>query len=464
MDRCTRRSFLRRAGQTAVALGAAAFAGDGKRRRIEDSDGLRNMVWDAENILAETDSGNATVAGYTCAPRLYGELVSQRRSGATSFHHYDALGSTDRLTDASQATLVSYLYRAFGQQTVVSGSSANRFTWVGRLGYYRQGDSDSYWLRAHTYQPGSGRFLSYDPRRDEPNRYHYVHNRPVLLADPSGLDARVPLRPAAAQVHCSALRARSGGAGLSPRAGATVRPVALEAASGARVTASAGVPPWPCSPALASACCPIGTDDVTRGSCGLCWPSQPLLFDGCSEVTMAEGATNCLGRFRIRQPWEQSHIEYSVIRAGRHIRYCKSANHFCLYQTPPGGRGSDPGGPSTPLDRCLPNVYAITYCCDDCGKCLGKTFYCRSEFMKYPPCVQNCYRRHEGTHVTQCNSDRYGYGAGKSDAEKQESEREAYCVQLVCLATIYPQAFQGRYTGDNAWPSECGPAPSGVLL
>jgi hypothetical protein len=57
---------------------------------------------------------------------------------------WDANGSTDRLTDSAQSALVSYLYRAFGEQSVLSGSATNPFTWVGRLGYYRQVDtSDS---------------------------------------------------------------------------------------------------------------------------------------------------------------------------------------------------------------------------------------------------------------------------------------------------------------------------------
>ena len=56
--------------------------GEGKRRRLEDAAGLRNLLWDLENILVETDSGQATVARYTLAPQLYGELLSQRRSRA----------------------------------------------------------------------------------------------------------------------------------------------------------------------------------------------------------------------------------------------------------------------------------------------------------------------------------------------------------------------------------------------
>jgi RHS repeat-associated protein len=165
------------------------YDGDGKRRRIQDSDGLRNTVWDGENILVETDSGNSTLARYTLAPEVYGSLVSQRRSGATSFHHYDALGSTDRVTDSGQNTLVSYLYRAFGEQAVLSGSSASRFTWVGRLGYYRQADTSDYWVRARIEEPTGGRWRSRDRASLllGTHRYVYAHGRPMNAVDPTGL-------------------------------------------------------------------------------------------------------------------------------------------------------------------------------------------------------------------------------------------------------------------------------------
>jgi len=49
----------------------------------EDTARLRELVSDGENLLAETDSGGSTLARDTLGPELYGELVSQRRSGAT---------------------------------------------------------------------------------------------------------------------------------------------------------------------------------------------------------------------------------------------------------------------------------------------------------------------------------------------------------------------------------------------
>ncbi len=149
----------------------------------------RSFIWDGENVRDEISAADTLLAVYTLAPRGYGDVIAMRRNNATSFHHYDALGSTERLTDSSENALASYLYRAFGEQSVLSGSSANPFTWVGRLGYYRQGDTGNYWLRARVHQPGIGRFLSLDPLRQEVNRYLYAKNRPLVLVDASGREA-----------------------------------------------------------------------------------------------------------------------------------------------------------------------------------------------------------------------------------------------------------------------------------
>ena len=167
--------------------------GDGKRRTIEDSDRLRNIIWDLHNILGEIDDAGNAVVQYTQAPEGYGELISQRRAGATSFHHFDALGSTHKLTDVNGATVIEYLYRAFGQQVVLSGTSPNRFTWVGRLGYYRQPDPDDYWVRARITKPRPGRWLARDPLCQSDRElvargcYTYSRNKPTVEVDPSGL-------------------------------------------------------------------------------------------------------------------------------------------------------------------------------------------------------------------------------------------------------------------------------------
>jgi len=101
-------------------------------------------------------------------------------------YHYDALGSTDRVTGGDEGVMNQYLYRAFGEQMdVITEGISNRFTWVGRLGYYREPDLDTYWLRARVYEPQRGRFVSRDPVR-EVNLYRWPGNSPVVVADPGG--------------------------------------------------------------------------------------------------------------------------------------------------------------------------------------------------------------------------------------------------------------------------------------
>ena len=90
-----------------------------------------------------------TLRDYTLNPQQYGELIAQGAGENSYFHHYDALGSTGSLTDADESVVNQYLYRAFGQQTnLIEEGITNRFTWVGKLGYYRQPDLSNYWLRA----------------------------------------------------------------------------------------------------------------------------------------------------------------------------------------------------------------------------------------------------------------------------------------------------------------------------
>jgi RHS repeat-associated protein len=161
----------------------ATYDGDGKRRSYADSAGPRGFLWDGENIARETDGAGAAVAAYSYTPSVYGALLSQRRGGATSFHHYDALGSTMQLTDASQAATDSYLYRAFGEKSVLSGSSPNPFTWVGRLGYYWQPDTSDYWVRARVYGPARGRWVSRDEAPWLTSRLMYTPNSPFPPVD-----------------------------------------------------------------------------------------------------------------------------------------------------------------------------------------------------------------------------------------------------------------------------------------
>jgi RHS repeat-associated protein len=124
---------------------------------------MSKFLWDLENILLETDASDITQVVYSLAPELFGNLVSQYRGGATNFFHFDALGSTDRLTSADGSVTDNYFYEAFGNLRSSSGASVNPFKYVGKRGYYFDGDVAGHYVRARHYDPALGRFRSPDP-------------------------------------------------------------------------------------------------------------------------------------------------------------------------------------------------------------------------------------------------------------------------------------------------------------
>ena len=90
------------------------YNGDGQRVQKQDSTGTTRHVWDGQNILLETDGSNIIQVVYTLEPAVYGNLISQRRSGTTSFYLFDGLGSTTQLANSTGSVTDSYLYDSFG--------------------------------------------------------------------------------------------------------------------------------------------------------------------------------------------------------------------------------------------------------------------------------------------------------------------------------------------------------------
>lgn len=109
-----------------------------------------------------------------------------------SYYHTDAIGSVRVITNASGQTLQSYDYKAFGEESVVSGTESNnrRFT-----AQERDLETELDYFGARYYESPGGRFRSVDPLMDveaaltDPqqwNRYAYVRNNPLNFVDPSG--------------------------------------------------------------------------------------------------------------------------------------------------------------------------------------------------------------------------------------------------------------------------------------
>ena len=195
---------------TQVALPSAivdtfTYNGDGQRVQKIDSTGTTKHVWDGQNILLETDGSNIIQVVYTLQPMLYGNLISQWRSGIGSFYLFDGLGSTTQLANSTGSVTDSYLYDSFGNILLASGSTANRFAYAGRMGYYYEEDLADYHVRARYYAPGIGEFLSRDPIQllmANCGPYTYARSSPSALVDPSGLLAVVPAPPFVVFTFC----------------------------------------------------------------------------------------------------------------------------------------------------------------------------------------------------------------------------------------------------------------------
>ena len=184
--------FENRLTQVALPSGSPntfTYNGDGQRVQKQDSTGTTKHVWDGQNILLETDGSNIIQVVYTLQPEVYGNLISQRRSGTTSFYLFDGLGSTRQLVGSTGSVTDSYLYDSFGNALLTSGTTVNPFQYVGQVGYYRGPDLVQCYLRARYYDPTSGRFISQDPlaERGHLTTYGYCGNDPASLIDPSGL-------------------------------------------------------------------------------------------------------------------------------------------------------------------------------------------------------------------------------------------------------------------------------------
>jgi RHS repeat-associated protein len=190
------------------AITTSTYCFNGLRCAKEDSQGMLKYIWDFQNYLGEAHADNAIQVVYTNEPQTYGNLISQWRKTPTiwipRYHHFDALGSTRVLTDASAATTDTFVCDSWGNEVAVSGSTVNPFQWVGQVGYYYDSGLMTYYVRARVYDPVTGRWTSQDPlffpmfkvtgflnsqpisREGESNLYGYIRSRPIQLVDPSG--------------------------------------------------------------------------------------------------------------------------------------------------------------------------------------------------------------------------------------------------------------------------------------
>jgi len=149
---------------------------------------VTNYIWDDDNLLAEADGSNVVQTVYTNEPEQYGNLVSSRISGTTSYHHFDALGSTRQLTNAAGTVTDTVIYDAWGNVVSRTGATEIHVLWFGEIGCYLDVELGQVYVRARIYSPAIGRWTSLDPFPfiDGLNLYLLVANGVIQQQDPSG--------------------------------------------------------------------------------------------------------------------------------------------------------------------------------------------------------------------------------------------------------------------------------------
>ena len=166
-----------------------AYCGEGIRRTVSNSDGLRRFIRDGQNILLEADGNGATMRRYTHMGESWGALLLLREGSASRYYGFDGSANTRVLTDGSGAVSDVYLYSAFGKELEVSGNSANPLRFGGEVGYYRD-DIERVYVRARHLDVGAGRWMSRDPIGFVSGNFNvcnYMGNKAVNFIDPSGL-------------------------------------------------------------------------------------------------------------------------------------------------------------------------------------------------------------------------------------------------------------------------------------
>jgi len=169
-----------------------SYDADGKRTSKADSEGYTQFIYQGPNMLAlmqERDSSENTVVQYTSGLGLENmrrDSGGGMASGDSSFFHYDALGSTQELTDENETVTDTYRYNAWGKILVRTGTTTNPHTYLGKWRYYFMSGTALLLVGLRQYCGGLGRFLSLDPARDATNWYTYALNRATSYIDPWG--------------------------------------------------------------------------------------------------------------------------------------------------------------------------------------------------------------------------------------------------------------------------------------
>jgi RHS repeat-associated protein len=118
-----------------------------------------------------------------------GGLLGLKRGAAAYSYLYDGRGNVTGVTDASQATVASYVYDPFGVPLAKSGSLEQPYRFSTKPYDEKAG---LYYYGYRFYHPSTGRWMTRDPLEEDGglNIYQFANNNSLAYVDPTG---KIPL-------------------------------------------------------------------------------------------------------------------------------------------------------------------------------------------------------------------------------------------------------------------------------
>ena len=147
---------------------------------------------DKDTKTGTTDNGNTTTTYY-----FYGNgLISQDNGNDYFLYHFNNVGSTMAVTDATGSVIETYNYTPYGE--LIDGEYREDIPFLYNGQYGVTTDSNGlHYMRARYYNVEIKRFINQDvllgvlERVSSLNRYAYVEGNPISYLDPFGLAIEV---------------------------------------------------------------------------------------------------------------------------------------------------------------------------------------------------------------------------------------------------------------------------------
>ena len=104
-------------------LATITYNADGKRQLLSRPSTNIYYLWDMENVLLMSHNTlNAVSAKFTDFPGYWGGLVSQQTGYPGTYFVTDLSGNVREVVDASFNVTDKFVFRAFGERTIVATS------------------------------------------------------------------------------------------------------------------------------------------------------------------------------------------------------------------------------------------------------------------------------------------------------------------------------------------------------